>query len=121
MINRGVKDSLESSLRSEQNHFKLKYWVIRVCAHEDYVCFTVRTFLFQPLPGGVFLCVPRYRPYQQYLHYFPLFSACSTVSQICERPIGPGTDLDLRDICILMSSVQFGTEKGHGIRVTVTF
>lgn len=46
---------------------------------------------------------------------------CSAVSESCEKSVHPGTELDLGDISILMSSMQFSTEDRRRIRATVTF
>lgn len=46
---------------------------------------------------------------------------CSAVSESCERSVQPWTELDLADICMLMSPIQSGTENRYGIRATATF
>lgn len=47
--------------------------------------------------------------------------SCSAVSESCERSVQPRTELDLADICMLMSTIQSSTENRYGIRATATF
>lgn len=96
--------------------FTLKYWVKHVCVRNYYGCFTFRTFLFKSLALDFCVCATLSSLSVAFGLLLPF-----TVSEICERSAGPGTDLDLGDICMLMSSVQFSTENRHGIRATFTF
>lgn len=45
----------------------------------------------------------------------------SAVSESCERSVQSWTELDLADICMLMSTIQSSTENRYGIRATATF
>lgn len=72
VMNRRVKHCFEVSLRCCVESFTLKYWVKQVCVCKDYVCFTVRTFLFRSIAVDFCVCVQFYRPYQRHLDWFPL-------------------------------------------------